>query len=110
MREPWSIPAELSPRGREAAELIYNFLDEREMTYTGGCIPLRSPREHRDVFGEDYGNDSELLIIHDGGNHAPAFNYAYEDDETRAALAELLEGFGYHIEQCTSFYSAVYWR
>jgi hypothetical protein len=57
---------------------------------------------------EQYGQNSELIIVHDGGPFAPYCNWDYEQynriEELQAALANI----GYYLEGCTCWYSAVY--
>lgn len=57
---------------------------------------------------EQYGNKAVLVIVHDGGDFAPFFNWDYCDYEAVEAMRVGLEKIGYYVEQCTSWYSAVY--
>lgn len=78
----------------------------------GGCQAFYTPEEWK-ARGEQYGTESELILCHDGGdlyymcNWDSDLNWTcnYRGIET---LRKHLEPMGYFIEQCTSWYSAVY--
>ncbi|SEC70536.1 hypothetical protein [Tsukamurella tyrosinosolvens] len=103
----WPIPDGLSPKGRSAAETILAYLTETGRTYHGGGGRFYTPQEWVDR-GEEYGTDSLLVITHDGGDHAPVFNYAYDEPELGEELRRKLQPLGLFVEQCTSWSSAVY--
>lgn len=65
---------------------------------------FRSPRS----WDDDYGGDSKLILIHDGGALAPYCSLDYEDYGLVEELVVALANIGYYAEQCTSWYSAVY--
>lgn len=72
----------------------------------GGCRAFYSPREWRQR-GEEYGTDSLLVVVHDGGDMAYFFDWMCESvlrEKMDAALREV----GYYAEQCTCWYSAIY--
>jgi hypothetical protein len=103
----WPIPADLSPKGRKAAKAILAFLTENDMTDHGGGGKFYSPQEWEDR-GEDYGTKSLLIVTHDGGDHASAFNWDYERYDVIEDLRLRLKEIGVYAEQCTSWYSAIY--
>ena len=103
----WPIPADLGEKGRVAAEVILELLEEKDLTYHGGGGRFYSPREWEDR-GEEYGRRSALIITHDGGDHAVALNIDYGAYNVMEELAERLRAHGMYLEQCTSWYSAVY--
>ncbi len=105
--EQWPIPAGLSPQGTTAANVILEFLQEKDAAYHGGGGKFYSPEEWADR-GEQYGLRSQLIITHDGGDHAPAFNIDYGAYEFQEELVGRLRNHGLYVEQCTSWYSAVY--
>ncbi len=106
--EGWTIPEkQLTPKGRAAAEAILAFLREKNLTDHGGGGKFYGPEEWEDR-GEDFGTGALLIVIHDGGEHAPAFNWDYEDYNLVEELRRSLEKVGVYVEQCTSWYSAVY--
>lgn len=73
----------------------------------GGCRAFYSPKEWAER-GEEYGRESVLIICHDGGSLAPFCRYDYGDYDAIARLDAALRSVGYYVEQCTSWYSAVY--
>jgi hypothetical protein len=104
--EQFSIPDGLSPEGLKAAELVRKLAINGEWD-TGGCVTFYSPEEWRDR-GEKYGLHSHLIICHDGGDVAPRCNMDYcRYDEWEGFQAEFHK-IGMFVEQCTSWYSAVY--
>lgn len=105
--QQWPIPDGLPPRGVVAATVIREFLEEKDATFHGGGGKFYSPEEWQDR-GEEYGLRSVLVITHDGGDHAPAFNIDYGAYAFQEELASRLRAHGLYVEQCTSWYSAVY--
>lgn len=75
--------------------------------YAGGCRAFYTPQEWQ-ARGEEYGCDSVLVVVHDGGDLAAAFNPAYEDDKTEEAVCKALKAAGYWAEACTCWYTAIY--
>jgi hypothetical protein len=75
--------------------------------YTGGCRPFYTPAEWRER-GEEYGLSSELIVVHDGGDYALFFNYAYGAYSAIDAMDTALREAGYYAESCTSWYTAIY--
>lgn len=73
----------------------------------GGCKAFYTPDEWSGR-GECYGTNSELIVCHDGGDQAPFFNLDYMNTQAWEKMCEALEQIGYWVEQCTSWYSAVY--
>lgn len=73
----------------------------------GGCRTFWTPKEWKDR-GEQYGTEAVLIVVHDGGDMAPFFNYDYQCYSAIDALNEKLRGVGYYAEQCTSWYTAIY--
>lgn len=103
----WEIPAGLSKAGREAAKVIRDYLVEAGLDDHGGGGRFYTPREWRDR-GEAYGTNSLLIVTHDGGDHAAAFNWDYEAYSVMEELRRRLARIGVYGEQCTSWYSAIY--
>lgn len=91
------------------ADAIARWLAQRLGRYPdgGGCRAFWSPKQWRDR-GEDYGQKSELVLVHDGGDLAPHCNALYEDARAYRDFAAFLRTLGYYVEQCTGWYSAVY--
>jgi len=103
----WVIPGQLSAKGCEAAAVIVAFLKERDISDPCGGGRFYTPDEWAER-GEQFGLGSLLIITHDGGEHAPAFNWDYEAYGLVEALRQALLKIGVYVEQCTSWYSAVY--
>ena len=103
----WPIPEGLSDLGRQAAEKIVEFLQAHDATYHGGGGQFYTPQEWVER-GEAYARDSLLVVTHDGGDHAGAFNIAYEQYKFREELIQCLAPLGVFVEQSTSWYSGIY--
>jgi len=103
----WPIPDDLSEQGRQAANVILEFLAARDLTYHGGGGRFYSPQQWQDR-GEANGLESLLVVTHDGGDHARAMNLDYEQYELHEALQKKLQEHGMFMEGCTCWYSAVY--
>lgn len=103
----WTIPKGLSKKGRDAAKVILDFLKEKGLTDHGGGGKFYSPKEWKDR-GESYGTNSVLVVTHDGGDHAGAFNWDYEQYGLLDELRLRLNAEGMYQEQCTCWYSAIY--
>jgi len=118
------MPEGLSAKGKKAHAIIVEFLKAHELTHTGGCTAFYSPTAWR-TRGEEYGKKSELIVVYDGGDLRPAFSMdaAYnldceiyqETGKPSATPYTLYEGMqaklraaGFHVEECTGWYAAVY--
>ncbi len=73
----------------------------------GGCRAFYSPAEWRER-GEEYGRDSLLILVHDGGDLATMCSLDYGCYQAQARLVAELRKRGLFVEQCTTWYSAVY--
>jgi len=100
-------PTGLSKQGEAAYEAIMGCLGKHGLTDTGGCKAFYSPQQWKER-GEDYGTESVLVVVHDGGAHAPCFSYDYQAYALIDEMAEVLKAHGLFVEQCTGWYSAVY--
>lgn len=90
-----------------AAEVIISFLDREGLLMAPGQRVFRTPEEWI-AQGEEYAEHSLLVVVHDGGSHAPAFAWEYEDYELIDALDAELRPLGVFVVQCTTWYSAVH--
>ena len=100
------IPDGLTKVGNAAAKKILE-VAKKYGDNSGGCKTFYSPGEWRDR-GEQYGRDSELIIVHDGGDFSYYFNMdkcAYDLYEN---MCDELTTIGVYAEQCTSWYTAIY--
>ena len=75
----------------------------------GGCRAFYTPEEWKER-GEDYGTESVLVVCHDGGDLAPYLNMDYCAYKKWEEMFKEFEGTEFYVEQCTSWYSAVYPR
>lgn len=73
----------------------------------GGCRAFWTPGEWL-ARGEEYGTDSVLVLVHDGGDLAPFCNWDYCRYDLSERLQNALGKSGFFYEQCTCWYSAVY--
>lgn len=105
MKDDFAIPEDLSAEARKVAEAIRVLLGPD--AYGGGCRAFYSPEEWAER-GEEYGGNSVLVLVHDGGDLARYCNYEYGAWDFNSELNEKLRALGYFVEGCTSWYSAVY--
>lgn len=103
----WPIPDGLCADGQTAAQTIRDFLASKDITYHGGGGKFYTPQQWADR-GESYGTSSLLVITHDGGDHAMAFNLDYGQYKLNDELQAALRAQGMFVEGCTNWYSAVY--
>lgn len=73
----------------------------------GGCSAFHRPDKWAER-GEDYGTDSLLVLVHDGGDLAPYCNLDYCSYGSAEKLQRRLVKAGLYVQQCTSWYSAIY--
>jgi hypothetical protein len=103
----FSIPAGLSPKGKAAAEVILQVLKKDGADASGGCRVFYTPAEWK-ARGEQFGTNSELVVVYDGGDHAIYFDYDHECYSAIDKMADALRPVGVFTEACTGWYSAVY--
>lgn len=108
MNNDFAMPDGLSEDGQRAWKAIVTLLltDDPQMS-TGGCRAFRSPSEHA-ARGEAYGKESELVIVYDGGDHRPYFTLDSECYDLVERMNGMLSPLGLYIEECTTWYAAVY--
>ena len=100
----------LSGKAKTIADGIIKFLTERngEAPDGGGCRAFYSTKEWKER-GESYGTSSLLILCHDGGDLGPVCNHDYECYKAMEDFAGFLRNhYGVYVEQCTSWYSAIY--
>ena len=100
-------PENLSDKGKQAHSAILAFLEKHGLTYTGGCRAFYSPKEWAER-GEEYGDDGELIVVHDGGCVGNAFSYDNENYKMIEEMNETLKPLGVYSEPCTRWYTAIY--
>jgi len=100
-------PEGLSADGNRAYDIIMAFLQSHDMTDPGGCKTFYSPSEWKDR-GESYGLESELVVVHDGGEVAGICNLDYGNYGLHDEFQDTLNAAGFYMEACTCWYSAIY--
>ncbi len=106
--ELYELPTTMTKRQREAADIVMRVAQHIEpRTLDNGCRDFYTPDEWR-ARGESYGLNGALIVVHDGGNLAPLFNWDYGVGNSVSATGKALEAAGFYVEQCTSWYSAIY--
>jgi len=101
----FEIPSDLTQESHKIATTISDLLGDEASG--GGCRAFYSPEEWKER-GEKYGVESLLILVHDGGELAPYCNHDYEDSMKMEMISAALRPLNAYIEQCTSWYSAVY--
>lgn len=99
----------LSGKARTLARAIVDWLTARygKAPEGGGCRAFYGAKAWKER-REDYGTTGVLVLVHDGGDLAPYCSWDYCHYAALEDFREFLEGRGYYVEQCTSWYSAVY--
>lgn len=105
--ENLKCPHNLSVAEIEAHKIIMKFLEEHDLTDTGGCRAFYSPEEWKER-GELYGEGAELIVVHDGGDLHYVFNYDYGCYEICNKMVELLISAGFHAEGMYNWCTAIY--
>lgn len=100
-------PQGLSLVGESAYEMIMSVLIKFEQTNTGGCKTFYSPAEWK-ARGEQYGLESELIVVYDGGDVRPFFTIDAGVPSFYDAMEKALFACGLYAEPCTGWYAAVY--
>jgi hypothetical protein len=101
-----SKPEGLSEKGSQTYDIIMQVLTAYDALDTGGCKTFYSPAEWA-ARGEDYGTNSELVVVYDGGDVRPFFN-CNETFVYFEKMIEALQPAGLYFEQCTGWYAAIY--
>lgn len=102
----WEIPDGLSQTGQAASITIRDYLAEHDCLDDSGAVGFRTPQQW-EAKGEEPLPDAELIILHDGGNVAAAFDTARGDRELKNGLRERLSGQGAVLVQCMSWFSTI---
>tara|TARA_Y100000296_G_scaffold84354_1_gene117467 strand:- start:54 stop:410 length:357 start_codon:yes stop_codon:yes gene_type:complete len=102
-----ALPANASPAAARARDAIVDRLVRDGNADTGGCHTFYTPEEWA-ARGEEYGLDSVLIVVHDGGGAAPYFNLDYEAYNKFDRMGTALGRAGFWPEACTCWYTAIY--
>ena len=102
-------PSGLSDLGVTAYNTIIKILRKHNLLSTGGCTAFYSPQQWK-ARGEAYGQNSELVVVYDGGDLKYAFSMDYAEpgykiyNEMQAALKRI----GLRFEECRCWHAAIY--
>lgn len=109
--DDFAIPDDLIPEARRIAEAIAETIRKHAGPDAsgGGCRLFFSPVEWA-ARGEEYGKESLLVCVHDGGDAAPFFNYDYCQYRQIERMDAALRRFDAWAGPCTSWYTAIYAR
>lgn len=99
---PVGLPRQIA---RAVVEAVWSVVGRQPTG--GGCRAFCTTAEWIKR-GEEHGHESLLILVHDGGDLARCCNHAYGDAAAIDALRAAIEKLGLVIENCTSWYSAVY--
>jgi hypothetical protein len=108
-KDNWAVPTGLSRKARKLAFALAKLAKERN--WNAGQKVFWSPKQWRDK-GESYGRDAELVILHEGGAHAPFFSldHAYNTRfyNQYEEQVRFLSEYGFWLEGLYTWSSAVY--
>lgn len=105
--EEFAIPKGLSAKGRKAAQAILKVLKKYDAADSGGCTVFYTPARWKER-GEDYGTESLLVVVYDGGDHRQFFNMDCERYKLHEEMRQALHEVGCYPEECTGWYCAIY--
>ena len=98
------MPENLSDTGKLAYKTVMKAMKNAGFGFdTGGCITFYSPLQWR-ARNEEYGLNSELIIVYDGGIVGEFF----DGGAFVGLMIDALNEVGLYSEPCTCWYSAVY--
>lgn len=100
LSKDWDIPEGLTHAGFNAAVTLRQQAVQQGLVNAGGCKVFYSPQEWRER-GEQYGTESELVVVYDGSDA----RYLAEFNPT---VEEVLARLNLFVECCTHWYAAVY--
>jgi hypothetical protein len=106
-KDNWAVPTGLSRKARKLALALVRLAKERN--WNAGQKVFWSPKEWKDK-GECYGLESELVILHEGGDHAPFFSldHSFESYDSYEEQLKFLSQYGFYCEGLYTWSSAVY--
>ena len=108
-KDNWAIPTGLSRKANKLAKAIAKLAKQRD--WNAGQKVFWSPKQWEEK-GESYGTDSDLVVLHEGGDHASFFSLdhsynggSYDDYEDQL---KFLSKHGFYCESLYSWSSAIY--
>lgn len=106
-KKDFDVPDNATEEQKTLCKLITSWCVDRKLVSTGGCKVFYTAEDWLNR-GQVYGREATLIIAHDGGDMARVCNIDYEAYDLVDKFAKFLETHGYYMEQCTSWYSAIY--
>ena len=88
-------------------EIVLKFVKDNDIELEEAYFPFYSP-EVWEERGEADGTESKLIVVHEGGELAEYCNMDYMKYDLCEKFTAYLGEYGYYIEQCTGWYSAIY--
>ena len=102
-KDNWAVPTGLSRKARKLALALAKLAKKRD--WNAGQKVFWSPQEWKNK-GESYGLQSELVILHEGGDHAPFFSLDYSyNGGSYDQYEEQVKFVGKHGFFCEGLYS-----
>ena len=111
LNQDWRVPTGLSRKARKLVFAIRKLALKFSWS-AGGQKVFWSPKEWAEK-GEQYGKGAELVILHEGGDHAPYFSLDHAYDERHPYLnyeftIAFLQKYGYWSEGLYTWSTAIY--
>ena len=91
--------------GEAAYKAIMSFLRKHKLLHTGGCKAFYASEKWGTMGGAGW--RSVLIVVHDGGDLAAAFNWAYESP-LYGKMVQHLDKAGFYPESLNSCSTAIY--
>jgi hypothetical protein len=108
-RDDFALPRAEDVEAHLVAKEIAKLMKRRKRKplWGGGSRAFYAPPEWR-ARGESCGNSAALVVVHDGGDAAPYFNWDYGDTKAVESMGEMLNKIGYYAESCSSWATAIH--
>jgi hypothetical protein len=107
--DDFDIPSDLSPKAKKIAKAIVTLAKRMfgSDTSGGGCRAFYSPEDWVRKEGRQIDDEVVLVVVHDGGDMGPLFNYDYLGSTHKRAKAALKK-LNTHAENQGSWYTFIY--
>lgn len=104
----FAMPQGLSAEGRAAWHAITSLLGQHDALKSGGHTHVFYSPEEWAAKREQYGEGSELIVVHDGGSHAPYFNGDYGASQLLTRMTLALAKVGCYPQPMTCWGTAIH--
>lgn len=101
-------PEAVSEDGARAWEVIVSVLGQNDDLHSGGHTHVFYTPEAWAAKREQYGEGSVLIVVHDGGQHAPYFNSSYGGYILQTKMEVALRRAGFYPQPMTGWGTAIY--